>query len=175
MEFSISQKRLGALVALLAILLAVPLYISLQNTLALRAQLHKDCTLPAEVCPLKPEIPGEYHIAFFILLLIFASGAYLFLTATEPQKLSMMNMRELRKRAKSLSGDEKNIYDILLQSDGMLFQNELVDKSGLNKVKVTRVLDKLEGRGLIERKRRGMGNVVIVKHAQPAPPTGNSS
>ena len=34
----------------------------------------------------------------------------------------------------------------------------------LNKVKITRILDKLEGMGILERKRRGMTNVVILKH-----------
>jgi len=45
-----------------------------------------------------------------------------------------------------------------------MFQSELVDENGYTKVKVTRILDKLEGRGLIERRRRGMTNVVILKH-----------
>lgn len=38
------------------------------------------------------------------------------------------------------------------------------NKTGLTKVKVTRILDRLEGREIIERKRRGMTNVVILKH-----------
>ncbi|PIN91750.1 hypothetical protein COU61_01900 [Candidatus Pacearchaeota archaeon CG10_big_fil_rev_8_21_14_0_10_35_13] len=55
------------------------------------------------------------------------------------------------------------ICDEAIEGDGTLFQSDLVDKSGFDKVKVTRILDKLEGKGFIERKRRGMSNVVILK------------
>ena len=33
----------------------------------------------------------------------------------------------------------------------------------MSKVKITRILDKLEASGLVERKRRGMTNVVMAK------------
>jgi uncharacterized membrane protein len=46
-----------------------------------------------------------------------------------------------------------------------LFQAELIEKTDFNKVKVSRILDKLEGKGLIERRRRGMTNLVLLKHA----------
>ena len=41
--------------------------------------------------------------------------------------------------------------------------DEFIDRT-MTKVKVTRILDKLEGRGLVERKRRGMTNVVMLKN-----------
>ena len=44
-----------------------------------------------------------------------------------------------------------------------MFQADLVDKCGFGKVKVTRILDGLENKGLVERKRRGMSNIVILK------------
>ena len=44
-----------------------------------------------------------------------------------------------------------------------IFQSDLVEKTEFDKVKVSRILDKLEGRQLIERKRRGMTNVVVLK------------
>ena len=44
-----------------------------------------------------------------------------------------------------------------------MFQADLIDKSGLGKVKISRILDRLEGKGLIERKRRGMNNIVVFK------------
>ena len=48
------------------------------------------------------------------------------------------------------------------KSNGTIFQSDLVEKSDFSKVKVSRILDKLEGRQLIERKRRGMTNVVVL-------------
>ena len=44
-----------------------------------------------------------------------------------------------------------------------MFQSELVEKTGHTKVKMTRILDKLEAKGLIERRRKGMTNLVFLK------------
>lgn len=63
---------------------------------------------------------------------------------------------------KLLNDEEKALYQILMKEKSM-FQADLVDKSGFGKVKVTRILDNLEAKKLIERKRRGMNNIVILK------------
>ena len=63
---------------------------------------------------------------------------------------------------KLLDKEEKAVYGILIKEQSM-FQADLVDKSGFSKVKVTRILDGLENKNLIERKRRGMSNIVIVR------------
>jgi len=42
-------------------------------------------------------------------------------------------------------------------------ESDLVEKSGLSKVRITRILDKLEARGVLERRRRGMTNAVVLK------------
>jgi uncharacterized membrane protein len=44
-----------------------------------------------------------------------------------------------------------------------MFQSDIIEKTKLNKVKITRILDSLEAQNLIERKRRGMTNLVILK------------
>ncbi|MEM4554969.1 MAG: MarR family transcriptional regulator [Candidatus Anstonellaceae archaeon] len=63
----------------------------------------------------------------------------------------------------SLSLEEKKIIDILKENDGSVFQSDIKNKLGYSKVKVTRLLDKLEQKGIIERKRRGMANLVLLK------------
>ena len=65
---------------------------------------------------------------------------------------------------KNLEPEEKQIMQIIIKENGTMFQSKIVEETKLNKVKITRILDKLEGKGLIERKRRGMTNVVILKH-----------
>ena len=42
-------------------------------------------------------------------------------------------------------------------------QGDLVVQSGLSKATVSRTLDLLESKGLVEKRRRGMGNVVLLK------------
>ncbi|MBN2043334.1 MAG: MarR family transcriptional regulator [Candidatus Aenigmarchaeota archaeon] len=64
---------------------------------------------------------------------------------------------------KKMAGEERKVYETLTEADGVMFQSELVEKTGMNKVKVSRILDKMEARGLLERKRRGMSNAVVLK------------
>ena len=47
--------------------------------------------------------------------------------------------------------------------NGSVYQSDIMKKTGFSKVKVSRVLDKLEQKGLLERKRRGMTNLVVAK------------
>src|SRR3989344_2380580 len=55
--------------------------------------------------------------------------------------------------------DEK----VVVRKNGAMFQADLIEKTGFSKARMTRIVDKLEGNGLAERKRRGMTNVVVLK------------
>ncbi len=62
-----------------------------------------------------------------------------------------------------LKDDERKIYKVILDSDGIINQSELAEKTGISKSNVSRVLDLLESKGLVERRRRGMGNIILLK------------
>ena len=62
-----------------------------------------------------------------------------------------------------LGAEEKMLYNFIKEKHGSVFQSDLVKQFNLSKVKVTRILDRLESSGLIERRRRGMTNLVIIK------------
>ena len=62
-----------------------------------------------------------------------------------------------------LDAFERTLAELLQQSDNIALQGDLVAKSGFSKVKVSRLLDHLEARGLVERRRRGMSNLVLLK------------
>jgi uncharacterized membrane protein len=79
----------------------------------------------------------------------------------EPKSISKENYQKIMSE---LSEDENLVFEKILEAEGTIFQSDLVEQSKLAKVKVTRLLDKLEGKNLIERKRRGMTNIVILKH-----------
>ena len=64
----------------------------------------------------------------------------------------------------TLEGEEREVYRFVTEADGSIMQSAIVERTSLTKVKVTRILDKLEGKGLVERRRRGMGNLVVLKH-----------
>ncbi len=63
----------------------------------------------------------------------------------------------------SLDEEEQRVIDLLANTDGSIYQSDIVKETEWSKVKVTRILDKLEQKGLIERKRRGMTNLVVRK------------
>ena len=78
-----------------------------------------------------------------------------------------MILEERKKRwdelSKTLKNDERKIYETILESDGIIEQSEIVEKTGLPKANVSRALDLLESKGLAERRRKGTGNVVLLK------------
>ena len=89
-------------------------------------------------------------------------GVFLLIFGGRPEKVEG-NKRKWESVLKTLTGDERGIYEKIVASEGVIFQSELVEKSGFPKAKVSRVLDRMEARGLLERKRRGMTNAVVLK------------
>ncbi|MBI4150534.1 MarR family transcriptional regulator [Candidatus Woesearchaeota archaeon] len=99
------------------------------------------------------------YVGLFGDIALFGFGLLLFLKKKPEEKA----LHHAHKAAKSLGGDEAKVFDLVVQSKGTLYQHELVEKLQLSKVQVTRLLDRLEGQGLIERKRRGMTNLIVLK------------
>ena len=79
--------------------------------------------------------------------------------------------RERRKKEKEkqervlkmLRDDDRKIIELIINSGGEIYQAKLIEKTDFSRAKVTRVLDKLENKGLIERRRDGMSNIVSFK------------
>ncbi len=90
----------------------------------------------------------------------------LFLIFTKPKEKIVIKKFKEKKQKIDLSGldkKEKEVMKILEKENGTIFQAELMEKFGIGKVGITRLLDKLEAKQLIERKRRGMNNVVVLR------------
>lgn len=109
-------------------------------------------------------------LAYGIVLIFLAYGIYLFFAQqavrnneTYEEPISN-NQRELAPvNLEDLDDEEKSVYDKLKEAGGSLYQSDLVRELQISKVKVTRILDRLEVKGVIERKRRGMTNIVVLK------------
>lgn len=63
----------------------------------------------------------------------------------------------------TLKEDERKVFQSVLDSEGIIAQSELSDLTGVSKSNVSRALDLLESRGYVERRRRGMGNIIVLK------------
>lgn len=120
-----------------------------------------------KVCPMNQTVTQQTYIALGVIgLLIIVS---LILIFSKPQKEIIFKTRTIEKKPlkkivdlKDLKPEEKQIFE-LIQVNKTIFQADLIEKTGLGKAKMTRIIDKLEGKGLVERKRRGMTNVVVLK------------
>ncbi|NLL10609.1 MAG: winged helix-turn-helix transcriptional regulator [Methanomicrobiales archaeon] len=132
---------------------------------------------------------GDIYSATDVIVLIVASlflcgsGLYLLLyeqihPATVPltqgappvpfQETQAFSPLEERKRRwenvlPTLKEDQQLIYQTILDADGMIPQSDIVEKTGLSKSNVSRSLDMLESMGFIEKRRRGMGNLILLK------------
>jgi hypothetical protein len=63
---------------------------------------------------------------------------------------------------RSLPEDELVLYQMIADSGGEMLQMKIVSSKVFSKAKVTRLLNKLEGRGLVVRERHGMTNRVRI-------------
>jgi GTP-sensing pleiotropic transcriptional regulator CodY len=124
------------------------------------------------------QVPGlftysDVFVLAIALILMSVSGTYLLLHdlinvegPVYTNSAASVIVEERRQRweeiAKTLKNDEQILYKAIID-EGIINQSVLVEKTGLPKSNVSRALYGLESRGLIERRRRGMGNVVLLK------------
>ena len=115
-------------------------------------------------CEMYSSLKVQTYISLSIALIILIIGLFL-IFAKEPEKLVIKTIKEKKKKLdlNGLDKDEKKVISLIQEENGAIFQATLMEKMEIGKVKATRLLDKLEAKQLIERKRRGMNNVVVLK------------
>lgn len=118
-------------------------------------------------CPMWDAIDFQTSVSTGIMFFVGAIGVYLILFGKEGEivqdKSSLAN-RNYQEIMETLNSDERTVLERVIEAEGVIFQSDLVDKTQFTKAKVTRILDRLEGKNLIERRRHGMSNVVVLKH-----------
>ena len=148
----------------------IGLIVILFNT-ALTTIVNTSCS-HGTTCPMYGTIRTQTYISVALIAIIVVIGLILLFSKEEKQvivkkvkeRIVDKNFKIKEENLKLLDSDEKKLYQLLLENKGTIFQSELVEKSGFDKVKVTRILDKLEGKQVIQRMRRGMTNVVLIKN-----------
>lgn len=117
------------------------------------------------VCPMNQTVNEQTYISLGIVGLLIIVG--IVLVFNKPQKEFIIKKVEQKMKKKeydlsSLKEEEKRVFNIIKENQ-TIFQADIIEKTEMGKAKITRILDRLEGRNLIERKRRGMTNVVVLK------------
>ncbi len=156
------MKKIGLVLIIVSIIMILITTSFTFEFIARGEELHKTCSLPDNVCPFI-EYPWQSIFLIIIELAIGGYGAYLFSTKNNPTSSQKTDLINAKKQLTKLIGDEKIVYELLIEENGLLFQSKIVEKTNYSKVKISRILDSLESQDLIERKRRGMTNLVILK------------
>ena len=117
-------------------------------------------------CEMYDSVNYQTYLALGIvgILIIFS----LFMIFSKPnEKIVVRNVKEKKIEKKvDLSGfrpEEKQVYNMIKQ-EGTIFQADLIEKTGFSNAKMSRIIDRLEGHELVERKRRGMNNVIVLNN-----------
>jgi uncharacterized membrane protein len=116
-------------------------------------------------CTMEQTLNQQTYLSFGITAIIVIIALALMFTKPNERVVIRKVKDKLVEKKVDLSKfrpEEKQVYN-LIKSSGAIFQADLIEKTGFGKAKVTRIIDRLEGHSLVERKRRGMTNVVVLK------------
>jgi hypothetical protein len=155
------NKHVGGLVIGIAVVMVI---IVLIFNFAMKDIVGKSCT-EGPTCPMWGTIATQTWLSLSITGIVLIVG--LFIMFSKPkEKIIIKTIKEKKKKINlnGLDKNEKEVIEILQKENGAIFQSTLMEKLGIGKVGITRLLDKLEAKQFIERKRRGMNNIVVLKN-----------
>ena len=115
-------------------------------------------------CPMSQSVNQQTYLSLGIVGILAVIGFVLIFTKPE-ERIVIKKVKEKKKKLdlKGLDKDEKKVVQLLKDENGTMFQATLKESLDVGKVKLTRLLDKLEAKQIIERKRRGMNNIVVLR------------
>ena|SRR3989344_4932620 len=136
---------------------------------ALTSFVDSSCTLAhgENYCPMYETITQQTYLALAIVGILIIVSIVLILSKQSERVILKTRTVEKKPEKKlidtsGLNKEEKQVLD-LIRENKTIFQADIIEKTGFGKAKITRIIDRLEGKGLVERKRRGMTNVVVLK------------
>jgi uncharacterized membrane protein len=155
------NKNVGLIIIGIAIIIGVITFIF--NT-GLRSIISSTCSHGSS-CSMYSSVSIETWISLSLAFIIAIIGVIIMFVRPE-EKVIIKTLKEKRKKinTEGLDNNEKKVIEILQNENGAIFQSSLMERLGIGKVGITRLLDKLEAKQLIERKRRGMNNIVVLKN-----------
>ena len=158
------NKHVGALIIGIGAVMGIIVWIF--NS-ALKSIVGTTCT-HGDGCTMYDTIRTQTGLSLAIVGVIVAIGLYIMFAKPKieiKEKIIIKKIKEKKKKLdlEGLDKDEKRVVDILQEENGAIFQSTLMEKLSVGKVGMTRLLDKLEAKQIIERKRRGMNNIVVLK------------
>ena len=160
------NKNVGWLI--IGVTLVIMFIIFLFNN-AMKSIVKEGCPIIEEhggsFCPAYGTINQQTYLSLAITGVLAIVGTFLIFSKPKERIVVRKVIDKKPEKEFDLNGlkdEEKRVFNFV--KDGKaIFQAELIEKTGLGKAKMTRIIDRLEGKGLVERKRRGMTNVLVLK------------
>jgi len=116
-------------------------------------------------CTMHDTIRVQTGLSLIIAGLVLVIGLFLIFSKESEKIVIKKVVKKVRKKRLNLSGlgeDERMVLKILQRENGAFFQKSVMEELECGKVKMTRLADRLEAKGFIERKRRGMNNILVL-------------
>lgn len=154
------NKKVGWIVVGIAVLVGA---IALLFNEGLKKIVGDTCT-HGPTCSMYDTIAMQTWLSMSIVGIILIIGIVIMFSKPK-EKIVVKTIKEKKhkKDYSKLDKKEREVVDLILKEGNAMFQASLMEKLNLGKVGVTRLLDKLEAKQIIERKRRGMNNIVVLK------------
>ena len=154
------NKKVGWIIVGIGLLVGLIVFIF---NVGLKRIVGETCT-HGPTCSMYDTIAIQTWISLAIVLVILVIGAIIMFTKPQ-EKIIIKKIKEKKTKLdlSKLDKDEKKLVDLLIKENGGMFQADLMEKIGVGKVGMTRLLDKLEAKQIVERKRRGMTNLVVLR------------
>jgi uncharacterized membrane protein len=161
------NKHVGMIIVGIAV---VMVFMVLMFNMGLKNIVADTCT-HGTTCKMYDTITIQTWVSFGLAMIILIIGLVI-MTLKPKEKIiekEKIVYKEKKKKSIDLKGlekDEKEVIQLLQKEGNAMFQADLMEKMEMGKVKTTRLLDKLEAKQLLERKRRGMNNIVVLKEQE---------
>lgn len=154
------NKQVGILVMGISIVIGIIVFIFNKG---LRDIVSDTCTHGSE-CTMYSTISLQTWMSLAIAGIVFILGLVIMLNKPK-EKIVIKTIKDKKKKLnlEGLNDIEKKVITLLQNENGAIFQRTLMERLEIGKVGATRLLDKLESKQLIERKRRGMNNIIVLK------------
>lgn len=157
------NKNVGWLIIGLAVIIIGIIF--LFNN-ALKDIVEQTCTMEGhDNCTMYQTISQQTYLALAIVGILIIVAIFLILSK-QSEKIVIKEVEKEKEEkiidTSSLKPEEITVLE-LIKENHAIFQSDLIEKTGYGKAKITRIIDRLEGQGIVERKRRGMTNVVVMK------------
>ncbi len=155
------NKKVGWLIIGLAV---VMMGIVLIFNSLLQKVIDQECTMGLE-CVMHGTANTQLGFGIAIVAIILIIGLYIMFSKPD-ERIIIKKIKDKRKKLdlSKLDSVEKRIIKTLLKEGRAMFQKDLIERLEIGKVKMTRLLDKLEAKQFLIRKRRGMNNFVVLKN-----------